>query len=296
MSTPQNEPNKPGDGEGRPNGQEQPQYGQNVPQYGQNLPQYGQNAPQQPGPDQPQDGQNVPQYGQNAPQYGQKYGQNAPQYGQKYGQNAPQNASQYGQQPYGQGQQGQSPYGQQYGQQPYGYQNAVPGQYGYPSGQPQVGAKPTRPREVVIAFWLIIAAAALTAIETLTELSNLDGTMATVLQDPSVREALGEQGGQFSDAELSQMMSGTLGVIIVVTAVIAVGLYLLVAFGVKAGKNWARITGTVFAALSLFGLFNFWFGTLSVLLGIAAIVLLFLPASNQFFQATKAHKYGIYGR
>ncbi len=276
MSTPQNEPNTPGDGEGRPSGQQQPQYGQNLPQYGQNAPQYGQNAPQ---PDSAQ-----PQYGQNAPQYGQ--GQ--PQYGQ--------NAPQYGQQTYGQGQQGQSPYGQQYGQQPYGYQNAVPGQYGYPSGQPQTGAKPTRPREVVIAFWLIIAAAAMTAIEMLTELSNLDGTMAAVLQDPSVREALGEQGGQFSDAELSQMMSGTAGVIIVITAVIAVGLYLLVAFGVKAGKNWARITGTVFAALSLFGLFNIWFGTLSVLLGIAAIVLLFLPASNQFFQATKAHKFGIYGR
>ncbi|MEV7646359.1 hypothetical protein [Arthrobacter sp. NPDC089319] len=270
MSTPQNEPNTPGDGEGRPNGQQQPQYGQN-------LPQYGQNAPQQPGSGQPQYGQNAPQYGQGQPQYGQ-------------------NAPQYGQQPYGQGQQGQSPYGQQYGQQPYGYQNAVPGQYGYPSGQPQTGAKPTRPREVVIAFWLIITAAAMTALEMLTELSNLDGTMAAVLQDPSVREALGEQGGQFSDAELSQMMSGTAGVIIVITAVIAVGLYLLVAFGVKAGKNWARITGTVFAALSLFGLFNIWFGTLSVLLGIAAIVLLFLPASNQFFQATKAHKYGIYGR
>jgi hypothetical protein len=272
MSTPQNEPNQPGDGEGRPNGQEQPRYGQNVPQY-------GQNAPQQPGFDQPQYGQNAPQYGQGQPQYGQ----NAPQYGQQP----------YGQQPYGQGQQGQSPYGQQYGQQPYGYQNAVPGQYGYPGGQAPTGAKPTRPREVIIAFWLIIAAAAMTAIEMLTELSNLDGTMAAVLKDPSV---LGEQGGQFSDAELSQMMSGTAGVIIVITAVIAVGLYLLVAFGVKAGKNWARITGTVFAALSLLGLFNVWFGTLAVLLGIAAIVLLFLPASNQFFQATKAHKYGIYGR
>ena len=266
MSTPVNEPNQPGDGEGRPGGQEQPRYGQN-------LPQYGQNAPQQPGSDQPP-------YGQNAPQYGQ-YGQNPPQYGQ---------------QPYGQGQQGQSPYGQQYGQQPYGYQNAVPGQYGYPGGQPQNAAKPTAPREVVIAFWLIIAAAVLTAIEMLTELADLDGTMATVLNDPSVREALGEQGGQFSDAELAEMMSGTAGVFIVITAVIAVGLYLMVAFGVKAGKNWARITGAVFAALSLFGLFNIWFGTLSVLLGIAAIVLLFLPESNRFFQATKAHKFGVYGR
>ena len=289
MSTPENEPNKPGDGEGRPNGQEQPKYGQN-------LPQYGQNAPQQPGSGQPQYGQNAPQYGQNPPQYGQ----NTPQYGQQpYGQDQQGQSpygQQYGQQPYGQNPQGQSPYGQQYGQQPYGYQNAVPGQYGYPGGQGQPAAKPTAPREVIIAFWLIIAAAALTAIEMLTELANLDGSMAMVLNDPSVREALGEQGGQFSEQELAQMMSGTAGVFIVIIAVIAVGLYLMVAFGVKAGKNWARITGAVLAALSLFGLFNIWFGTLAVLLGIAAIVLLFLPASNQFFQASKAHKFGIYGR
>ncbi|HXF02583.1 MAG TPA: hypothetical protein VN601_06290, partial [Arthrobacter sp.] len=270
MSTPQNEPNPPGDGEGRPSGQEQPQYGQN-------LPQYGQNAPQQPGSGQPQYGQNLPQYGQGQPQYGQ-------------------NAPQYGQQPYGQGQQGQSPYGQQYGQQPYGYQNAVPGQYGYPSGQPQSGAKPTRPREVVIAFWLIIAAAAMTVLQLLLDALNRDDEIAMLLRNPDFRRAMEQQGGQVSEAQLAEVLNGFYAVTLTVVGVIAVGLYLLVAFGVKAGKNWARITGTVFAALSLLGLFNIWFGTLAVLLGVAAIVLLFLPASNQFFQATKAHKYGIYGR
>src|SRR6185312_9974307 len=107
---------------------------------------------------------------------------------------------QYGQQPYGQGQQGQSPYGQQYGQQPYGYQNAVPGQYGYPSGQPQSGAKPTRPREVVIAFWLIIAAAAMTVLQLLMDALNRDDEIAMLLRNPDFRRAMEQQGGQVSEA------------------------------------------------------------------------------------------------
>ena len=41
----------------------------------------------------------------------------------------------------------------------------------------------------------------------------------------------------------------------VVFALIGAGLYALVAFNVRKGKNWARILGTVFAALSVFGIF-----------------------------------------
>ncbi len=41
----------------------------------------------------------------------------------------------------------------------------------------------------------------------------------------------------------------------VVFALIGAGLYALVAFNIRKGKNWARILGTVFAALSVFSLF-----------------------------------------
>ena len=87
------------------------------------------------------------------------------------------------------------------------------------------------------------------------------------------------------------IIAGTL----VVFAIIGAGLYLLVAFFVRKGKNWARILGTVFAALSIFGLFGPpTIGTLGTLLGIAAIVLLYLPAAAPYFRKQQpfANPYG----
>jgi len=275
MSTPENQPNPSGQPEqqrgqsGNGAGQEQPKYGQNPPQYGQQSGQYGQDAPRY--------GQNAPQYGQNPPGYGQQpgpYGQGTPAYGQ--------NASQYGQ------------YGQQPG--PYGYQSAQPGQYSYPSSQPQPGVAPSRPREVTIAFWLIIAAAVFTAIEIIFSLATMDTLLASLADDPAVRDALAQTGGEISEEQFMDMMGGMAGVVLVIVGLIMIGLYLMVAFGVKAGKNWARITGTVFAALSLLGLFPFGFHSRTVLLGVAAIVLLFLPAATAYFKAVSARKFGIYGR
>jgi hypothetical protein len=246
-------PQDPNSGHGQPghdqSGDQQPRYGQNVPQYGQNAPQFGQNAPQygsQP-PAAPQYGQNQPQYGQNGPQYGQ----NPPQYGSQYGQNPPQ----YGQSPYG-----QSPYGQ------------------YPSEQPQPAGSNGIPQLVNISFWLLIASAVIFAVAMLTGLSQLD--------DPAYRQAFEQQmaaGGATGVTydDIQGVIAGTL----VVFAIIGVALYLLVAFFVRKGKNWARILGTVFAALSVLGLFGPpSFGTIGTLLGIAAIVLLYLPAAAPYFR------------
>jgi hypothetical protein len=233
--------------------QQQPRYGQNAPQYGQNAPQFGQNAPQygqnQP-PAAPQYGQNQPQYGQNAPQ-APGYGQNPPQYGAQFGQNAPQ----YGQPPYG-----QSPYGQ------------------YPSEQPQPAGGNGVPQLVNISFWLLIASAVIFVISLLTGLTQLD--------DPVFRRTFEDQmaaGGASGVTydDIKGVIAGTL----VVFAIIGVALYLLVAFFVRKGKNWARILGTVFAALSVFGLFGPpSFATIGTLLGIAAIVLLYLPAAAPYFR------------
>lgn len=229
---------------GQQPGSQQPRYGQNAPQYGQNAPQYGQNQPGY-GSQPPA----APQYGQNAPQYGSQYGQNAPQ-APGYGQNAPQ----YGQSPYG-----QSPYGQ------------------YPSEQPQPAGSNGVPQLVNISFWLLIAAAAVFVISMLLGLTQLD--------DPQFRQAF-EQQVQASGADVSydaikSVIAGTL----VVFAIIGAALYLLVAFFIRKGKNWARILGTVFAALSIFGLFGVpSIGTLGTVLGIAAIVLLYLPAAAPYFR------------
>lgn len=238
----------------------QPRFGQDAPQYGQNAPQYGQNTPPA-----PQYGQNTPpapQYGQNTPQYGQntpQYGQGAPQQPQ-YGQGAPQ----YGQQPAS----AASPYGQSpYGQSPYGY----------PSEQPQGGGTAAGvPQLVNTAFWMIIAAGVLSVLSVLLTIPTLD--------DPAMRSTFEEQlrgsGQNIAFEDVKGFIVGTM----VVFALIGAGLYALVAFNVRKGKNWARILGTVLAALSVFSLFPLGLNTLVALLGIAAIVMLYLPASAPYFQ------------
>lgn len=230
------------------------------PRYGENAPQYGQPY-----------GQNPPQYGQNAPQYGSQppsapqYGQNAPQYGQ----NTPQ-APGYGQQPFGQFSYGQSPYAQ------------------YPSEQPQPAGANGVPQLVNISFWLLIASAVIFVVSLLTGLTQLDDPMFRQTFEDQM-EAGGATGVTYED--IKGIIAGTL----VVFAIIGAGLYLLVAFFVRKGKNWARILGTVFAALSIFGLFGPpTIGTLGTLLGIAAIVLLYLPAAAPYFRKQQpfANPYG----
>ncbi|MFJ5861053.1 hypothetical protein ACIQCM_06500 [Pseudarthrobacter sp. NPDC092439] len=250
-------PNDPRHGDSSAN--QPPRYGENAPQYGQNAPQYGQNPPQY--------GQNAPQYGQNpppAPGYGQQPGGQAP-----YGQNSPQ----YGQAPYG-----QSPYGQQpYGQSPYAQ---------YPSEQPNGGGKGQAPQLVNVSFWLLIASGAIFLISLLTGLGDLDNPM---FREEFERQLEGS-GNAVSYDDIKGLIAGTM----VVFGIIGVVLYLLVAVFVRKGKNWARILGTVFAALSVFGLFGPpTIATLGTVLGIVAIVLLYLPATAPYFrQQPFANPYG----
>lgn len=218
---------------------------QPTPPYGQQPPQYGQNAPQY--------GQNPPQYGQNAPSAPPQYGQNAPAAPQ-YGQNP-----QYGQQP---PQYGQNP---QYGQSPYAQ---------YPSGQQQGPA--AMPKLVNTAFWVIVASGVLWIASLLVSLTTVDSPAMREMFEQQM-SASGASGIRFED--LKPVIIGTT----LVGAAISAGLYALVAFNVRKGKNWARILGTVFAALSIFSLYPLSLATLAALLGIAGIVMLYLPATSPYF-------------
>ncbi|XAS66768.1 hypothetical protein V3C33_14970 [Micrococcaceae bacterium Sec5.7] len=180
-----------------------------------------------------------------------QYGQNTPPAPQ-YGQNTPP-APQYGQQPYG-----QSPYAQ------------------YPSEQAQGQSPGGIPRLVNIAFWLILGAAAVWVISFMIAIPTLD--------DPAMRRMFDQQiaaGG--ADIQFEDIKGFIIGTMVVI-AIIGAGLYALVAFNVRKGKNWARILGTVFAALSLLTLGPLGLGTLAILAGIAAIVMLYLPASAPYFR------------
>ncbi|WP_427129388.1 hypothetical protein [Pseudarthrobacter sp. S9] len=235
---------------------------QPTPGHGQDAPQNGQLPP------------SAPQYGQQAPQspqYGQapsapQYGQNAPQPPQ-YGQNAPQ-LPQYGQQAptYGKPEFGQSPYAQ------------------YPSEQPQ--GPGGMPRLVNIAFWLIVGSGLVWVLSLLLSLGTLD--------TPAVRNMFEEQMAASGTKVDFNSIKGFLVGTIVVFAVIGAVLYALVAFNVRKGKNWARILGTVFAALSILGIFPPSLGSIAALAGIAAIVMLYLPATSPYFQKRQpfANPYG----
>ena len=88
---------------------------------------------------------------------------------------------------------------------------------------------------------------------------------------------LREQGMDPSQAESAAQLAGAFGLVggIIVT-VIMIGVYLLVYFPLKAGKNWGRILGTIFAVLAIlsgiYGLFSGQEG-LSTGIFIAGIVL-----------------------
>ncbi|MFJ5954422.1 hypothetical protein ACIQC5_00525 [Paenarthrobacter sp. NPDC092416] len=266
MSNPPYPPSNPGDAP-KP---EQPQYGERSPEQGQ--------QPSAPQPPAPQYGQPAaPQYGQPAPQPPSPYGQPAaPQYGQQapqFGQQAPQfgqQAPQFGQQP--------SPYGQvpQYGQ-----------DTNWPSQQP---GPATVPPLVNMSFWMIIAAGALSAISSL--VLAFSGGQPFI--DAMMQQAA-QQGQEFPPGAF-EGMQGAMAVGGIIGAIISLGLYALVAFPVRKGKNWARILGTVFAAISVLGLTSLFtlgalYGVLqllTILLGVAAIVLLYLPASAPYFRKQQA--------
>ena len=202
----------------------------------------------------------APQYGQNAPQAPQ-YGQNQPPYNQPQYNQPGQQAPQFGQPAYG-----QSPYAN------------------YPSEQPKAAAG--MPKSVNTAFWLIVASGAVWILSLLMALGTLDS--------PEMRNMF-EQQMAASGADIPyEDIRGVLVGSILVFALISAGLYALVALNVRKGKNWARILGTVFAALSIFSIFPLSLGTLAVLLGIAGIVMLYLPAASPYFsnQQPFANPYG----
>jgi hypothetical protein len=241
-----------------------------------------------PTPNEPEPGTQppAPRYGQNAPQPGEQgpaapqYGQNAPQFGQptpQYGQNAPQ-APAYGQQQFG----------QPYGQSPYAQ---------YPSEQPQAQGKSGIPQQVDLAFKLIVAAGILSAITNLVMAFTGGDYFLPLLEQQA------QSQGQELPPGMAEAMSGTMVVVGIIGAIISLGLYALVAFPVRKGKNWARILGTVFAAISVLGLFGgaFTFGPVIgvlqivvILLGVAGIVLLYLPANAPYFRKEQpfANPYG----
>ena len=107
-----------------------------------------------------------------------------------------------------------------------------------------------------------------------------------------MRDANRQRGGNLTDAQIDQAVNVTMITAVVIAVVIA-GLYLLFAFKLRAGRNWARIVLTVLAALQLLSVLTGQStigGYLAVLAAVVGVVLSFTGPSNAYFAAAKAQR------
>jgi hypothetical protein len=168
-----------------------------------------------------------------------------------------------------------------------------PGGGGMPAPQP----KPPPPDTVRNAFRLMLAGAALQAV----------GIISALAQINTIRDMIRDRVRERSDAstiDVDSVVNVSIASIIVV-GLIGVGLWLWMAYANRAGKNWARITATVFFAISTLSLLSniairtsdstmsvgssgTAFGTvLNVVLwlvGLAAIIMLWHSRSGPYFK------------
>lgn len=192
-------------------------------------------------------------------------------------------------------QQWQGQPGQQWGGAPQGQpQQQWQGQPGQPwQGQPWGGPfqEPQRPKSITTAFWLIIAAAIVMVGSTLAGAFALTTPEGRAMVQDAARQQV--EGSGLSGAEAQQMVDMTIGMMpgfMVALALVALALYLLVAFKIRSGSRAARVVGTVLAALSvLLLLVSVVSGALGleivwVLLGVAGIVMAYRPDATEYMR------------
>ena len=240
--------------------------------------------PYQPPSDQPQPGQPYPQQGypqQGYPQQGQ------PQQG--YPQQGYQGQQAYPQQQYP-GQQG-------YPQQQYLGQQGYP--QPYPGGHPgqQAPEKPAPPLQVNAAFGVYLLTALISLISVILTLNS--DVWAQAIRDS------GASAQDLNGVSVDTIVSIAKGIAVGV-GVVFLALYLFFAFKMRAGRNWARITLTVLSALSILSVTSTGSvtvdnrtyssslatttGWIGAALAVAAIVLMYMAPSNEYFRTVKARK------
>lgn len=160
---------------------------------------------------------------------------------------------------------------------------------------------PERPLTVKLAFydWLLM-----TALSVVT----LVITLNSPIWDLAVQAGLRQANTQGVAIDANSLVTTTKIIIVVVFGIFA-ALYLFFAFMMYGGRNWARIVLTVLGALTVltavtpttgsvtvngqtFTATNYGINWISGILAVAAIVLMYLPQSNVYFKAAKAHRKG----
>lgn len=175
-------------------------------------------------------------------------------------------------------------------------------QYPGGGGMPPAPAKPPVPDTVRNAFFLMLAGAAIQVLGILVLFTQTDA-----IRD-AVRESLSDQPGvSESTVDAGVTLGITLGVVF---GLIGAGLWVWMAYANRAGKNWARITGTVFFGIATLGVLSnlassansamagssTGLGTavsvINWLIGLAVVILLWNKKSSAFFKPQDQYGYG----
>lgn len=148
-----------------------------------------------------------------------------------------------------------------------------------------------RPKAVDTAFQLVLASTAVGAVSTI-----LTMLLDTEWLHQMTRQTLSDSGLRASAAEVDSMI-GMFQVAIALGVLVFIGLFVLFAVKMRAGRNWARIVLTVFAGFSgasfLSGLatsgadLSLMWSLADAAFSIAAIIYLFRPESTKYFAAHK---------
>jgi hypothetical protein len=158
----------------------------------------------------------------------------------------------------------------------------------YPTGgaaepEPQ---RPAPPTPVLQAVKLMYAGAIVSAISLIITLVTI-GSLKTAIHnaDPSLTAT------KLHSAEVAAVA------VAIIFGLIGIGLWLWMAYANKAGKNWARITATVFFGLDTLSVLTSFrqaepvlsrvISILIWLIGLGAIVLLYQRESSTYFTASK---------
>ena len=212
----------------------------------------------------------------------------------------------YGQPAWGQPGAGPSPAGEAGQPGPYtapaaDWQQTSPSQpTGYPG--PAVMQKPKRPVTLVISMVLMLAAGVLSLIWGIYVMVTLQAQDASALMTDQMRDTMitsfqnDPQLQELSPDEVMEMMLMGFGVIALIWAMVLLAVYVAMAFLGTMTGNVGRVLATIWLTGSLLFLLLGHDGNayaiiaLTVLASIAALVLLWLPASNTFVHQRKAFK------
>lgn len=147
-------------------------------------------------------------------------------------------------------------------------------------GADQPPAKPKAPIPIKIAFWIWVVSAVLTIAGGLLAIGQKN-TIVRQLQQHPPKGVNPSQYASIASASIAITATG---------AIIFAALYVLLAWAMLTGRNWARITLTVLTVIGV--LLTLFSGTslytlIGLVVALLALALLYLPASAEYFAAAK---------